>query len=60
MPEAYAASILDRNCICTNYEVDLSDEWQLFIIMVCYDCEILKQIIERRRIKIDEAIDIAL
>ncbi|MCH7772629.1 MAG: serine/threonine protein kinase, partial [Bacteroidetes bacterium] len=56
--EAKAASSFDHNNICTIYEIDKTDEDQLFIAMAYYDGETLKKKIERAPIKIEEAIDI--
>jgi serine/threonine protein kinase/Tfp pilus assembly protein PilF len=58
--EAKAASSLDHNNICNIYEIDETDDGQLFIAMAYYDGETLKKKIERRPLKIDEAIDITL
>ncbi len=44
--EAQAASALDHNNICTIYEIDETDDGQMFIAMACYDGETLKKKIE--------------
>jgi serine/threonine protein kinase len=41
--EAQAASALDHTNICTIYEIDETDDHQLFMAMSCYDGETLKQ-----------------
>jgi serine/threonine protein kinase/tetratricopeptide (TPR) repeat protein len=57
--EAQAASALDHPSICTVYEINESDDGQMFIAMACYEGETLKKKIERGPLKIDEAIDLA-
>ena len=58
--EAQAASALDHNNICTIYEIDETDDGQMFIAMACYDGETLKKKIEGGLLKLEEAIDISL
>ncbi len=58
--EAQAASALDHNNICTIYEIDETDDGQMFIAMACYDGETLKKKIERGPFKLEDAIDISL
>jgi serine/threonine protein kinase len=57
--EAKAASSFDHPNICTIYEIDKTDEDQLFIAMACYEGETLKKTLEKGPVKIEEAIDIA-
>jgi len=57
--EAKAASAFDHNNICTIYEIDKTDEDQLFIAMACYEGETLKKKLEKGPVNVDEAIDIA-
>jgi len=57
--EAQAASALDHTNICTVYEIDETEDGQMFIAMACYEGESLKDRIERGPLPIDEAIDIA-
>ena len=57
--EARAASALDHPNICTIYEIDATEEGQLFIAMALYRGETLKKRIEHGGISVDEAIDIA-
>jgi class 3 adenylate cyclase/tetratricopeptide (TPR) repeat protein len=57
--EAQAAAALDHPNICTIYEVGETDEAQLFIAMPYYEGETLKHRLERGRLEIDEALDIA-
>ncbi len=56
--EAKAASALDHSNICTIYEVDETENGQLYIAMACYDGETLKDKIERSPLKVDNAINI--
>ncbi len=58
--EAQSASSFDHHNICTIYEIDKTDEDQLFIAMACYEGETLKKKLENGPIKIDEAIDIVI
>jgi len=58
--EAQAASALDHNNICTIYEIDKADDGQTFIAMACYEGETLKDKIQQGRLKLEEAIDIAV
>ncbi|MFQ5641337.1 MAG: protein kinase [bacterium] len=58
--EAQAASSLDHNNICTVHEIDETDDGQMFIAMACYEGESLKQKIERRPLKVETAIDMAV
>lgn len=58
--EAKAASSLEHNNICTIYEIDETEEGQLFIAMAFYEGETLQKKIERRPIKIDETTDITI
>ena len=60
MHEAQAASALDHPNIGTIYEVDQTDDGQMFIVMAYYQGETLKAKIERGPQPIDEAIEIAL
>lgn len=61
--EAQAASSFDHPNICTIYEINETEPapgepgGQLFIVMACYEGEILKLKIEKGRLKIEEAID---
>ena len=58
--EARAASALDHPNICTIYEINESEQGQMFIAMAYYDAETLKQKIEKGSLPIDEAIHITL
>ncbi|MBL7135975.1 MAG: protein kinase [Candidatus Marinimicrobia bacterium] len=53
--EAQAASALDHTNICTIYEIDETDDHQLFMAMSCYDGETLKQKIEHGPLPFKEA-----
>ncbi len=57
--EAQAASALDHPNICNIYEINESDDGQLFIAMACYDGETLKKKIERGPLPVGEAVEIA-
>ena len=55
--EAKAASALDHPNICTIYEIDETEDRQMFIAMACYDGESLKDRIDRGPLPIDAIID---
>lgn len=57
--EARAASALDHPNICTIHEIGETDKGRAFIVMACYDGEVLKQRIERASVSVREAVDIA-
>jgi len=56
--EAKAASSFDHPNICTIYDINKTDDDQLYIAMACYEGETLKKKIEKGPFKIEEAIDI--
>jgi len=58
--EAKAASSLDHNNICAIYEIDETEDGQLFISMACYEGETLDNRIKEKPLPIDEATDIAI
>lgn len=58
--EAQAASSLDHPNICMIYEINETEDGKIFIVMAHYEGETLKKKIERRPLKIEEAIDITL
>ncbi|MBW2037833.1 MAG: serine/threonine protein kinase [Deltaproteobacteria bacterium] len=58
--EAQTASALDHNNICTIYEIDETNYGQMFIAMAYYECETLKEKIERGPLKLEEALNIAV
>ena len=58
--EAQAASALDHPNIGTIYEVDQTEDGQMFIAMAYYEGETLKAKIERGPQPIDEAVEITL
>jgi len=61
--EAQAASALEHNNICNIHEIDeipIENRNQTFIVMACYEGEILKDKIQRGPFKIDEAIDLTI
>ncbi len=57
--EAKAAAALDHPNICTVYEVN-QEEDQTFIAMAYVEGQSVKQKIEQRPLKLDEALDIAI
>lgn len=58
--EARAASQLDHTNICIIYDIDETDDGQLYITMPYYDGETLAKRISRGALPVQEAIDIAL
>jgi serine/threonine protein kinase/predicted Zn-dependent protease len=58
--EAKAASSLDHANICTIYEIDESEDGQLFIAMANYEGETLKDKIEKGPLKIEEALNLGI
>ena len=59
LQEAQAASALDHPNICTIYEINETDDGQLYLVMAYYEGETLKQRIERGPLALDDAVDIA-
>ena len=59
LQEAQAASALDHPNICTIFEINETDDGQLYLVMAYYEGETLKQRIERGPLGLDDAIDIA-
>ncbi len=57
--EAQTASATDHPNICTVHDIGTADDGQLFIVMAYYDGETLKQRLERGRLDVEHAIDIA-
>jgi serine/threonine protein kinase len=58
--EAKAASSLDHNNICNIYEIDETEDGQLYISMAYYEGETLQLKIEKGLLKIEEVIDYAI
>jgi serine/threonine protein kinase/Flp pilus assembly protein TadD len=58
--EARAASALEDSRICTVHDIDETDDGRLFIAMAFYEGETLKKRLERGRLPIGTAIDIAI
>jgi serine/threonine protein kinase/Tfp pilus assembly protein PilF len=58
--EAQAASALDHPNICTIYEIDETEQGQMFIAMAFYGGESLKDRIERGPLGIEEALNIGV
>ena len=59
LQEAKAASALDHPNICTIYEINKTDEGQLYLVMAHYEGETLKERISRGPLELKDAIDIA-
>lgn len=57
--EAQAASALDHQNVCTIFQVDETDEGQLFIAMAYYEGETLREKIRSGPLPVAEALDIA-
>jgi eukaryotic-like serine/threonine-protein kinase len=60
MQEARAASALDHPNIGTIFDIDETDDGQVFIAMAYYDGETLKKKIERGRLSVADAHDICI
>ncbi len=58
--EAQAASALDHPNICTVYEIDETEDGQMFIAMAYYEGETIKKKIERGPLPIDQTLDLAI
>lgn len=58
--EAKAASAFDHPNICTVYEINETDDGQLFIAMAFYEGEALNQKIQKGLLELDEVTDIAI
>ena len=59
LQEAKAASALDHPNICTIFEINETDDGQLYLVMAHYEGETLKERIARGPLELDDAIDIA-
>ena len=59
LQEAQAASALDHPNICTIFEINETDDGQLYLVMAHYEGETLKERIARGPLKLDDAVDIA-
>ncbi len=57
--EARAASALDHPNICTIYEIDETDEGQMFIAMAYYDGETLKKKVASNQLSVSSVFEIA-
>ncbi|MGH7595744.1 MAG: serine/threonine-protein kinase [bacterium] len=58
--EAQAASALDHPNICTIYEIDESQDGQMFIAMAYYEGETLKKRVASGQLSVTSSIDIAV
>ena len=59
LQEAKAASALDHPNICTIFEINETDDGQLYLVMAHYEGETLKERIARGPLTLDDAIDMA-
>ena len=59
LQEAQAGSALDHPNICTIYEINETDDGQLYLVMARYEGETLKERIGKGPLELDYAIDIA-
>ena len=59
LQEAQAASALDHPNICTIFEINETDDGQLYLVMAHYQGETLKERTARGPLELDDAIDIA-
>jgi serine/threonine protein kinase/TolB-like protein/Tfp pilus assembly protein PilF len=55
--EAQAASSLDHPNICTIHEINETEDGQMFIVMACYEGEILKSKIDKGKLQTEIAIN---
>lgn len=58
--EAQAASALDHQNICTIFEIEETDDGQMFIVMAYYDGETLKEKIQRGPLSVSESTGIVI
>jgi Tol biopolymer transport system component len=58
--EAQAASAMDHSNICTIFEIDETDDGQMFICMAYYQGKTLKDKIEEGTLELKEILDIAV
>lgn len=58
--EAKAASAIEHNNVCNIYEIDGTEDGQVFIAMAYYPGESLRERIEARTLEANEVIDIVL
>ena len=59
LQEAQAASALDHPNICTIFEINETDDGQLYLVMAHYEGETLKERIGKGPLALDDAIEIA-
>ena len=59
LQEAKDASALDHPNICTIFEINETDDGQLYLVMAHYEGETLKERISRGPLDLNDAIDIA-
>ncbi len=58
--EAKAVSSLDHPSICTVYEIDETEDGQIFICMAYYEGETLKKRVNSEQLSVSSAIDLAI
>ncbi len=59
LQEAKAASALDHPNICTIFEINETEDGQLYLVMAHYEGETLKERIARGALALDDAVNIA-
>ena len=59
LQEAQAASALDHPNICTIFEINETDDGQLYLVMAHYQGETLKERIGKGPLALDDALDVA-
>ncbi len=59
LQEAKAASALDHPNICSIFEINETEDGQLYLVMAHYEGETLKERISKGPLKLDDAIDVA-
>ena len=57
--KAQAASALDHPNICTIHEIAEINDGQMYIVMACYEGEVLKNKIKSKPLDLEESINIA-
>ena len=58
--EARASSALDHPNICTVYEIDETEDGRLFMVMACYEGELLDEKAAEKPLELGEALDIVI
>jgi serine/threonine protein kinase/Flp pilus assembly protein TadD len=58
--EARAISALDHPNICNIFNIEETDDRQIYLVMACYEGKSLKDIIKEERLPVEQAVEIAL